>query len=376
LGQLGHGKTTLASAITKVLSERIAEVRFRSFESIQKMPPEKARGMAIALARLEYATARRHYAHADCVRHADHVKNLIAGVAEMQGAILVVAADAGITAETREHARLARQVGIAAVVVALNKAELASQRVLSQLEADLRKLLSSHGYRGGEAPVVPVSALRALQGEGKWKQSIQDLMNAIDSHVPLPPRPEDGPFLMPVEDVFAIPGRGAIVTGKVNRGVIKVGEKVAIVGLRATRETVVTGVEMFKKLLKEGRAGDRVGLLLRGVGREQVERGQVVARPGSIAARARLRAEVYMLTREEGGRQTPFFQGYRPQFYFRTTDVTGVAKLPERREAGMPGEHLPLEVELVQPVAIEKGMRFAIREGGRTVGVGIVVEVV
>jgi elongation factor Tu len=376
LGQLGHGKTTLASAITKVLSERIAEVRFRSFESIQKMPPEKARGMAVALARLEYATARRHYAHADCVRHADHVKNLIAGVAEMQGAILVVAADAGITAETREHARLARQVGIAAVVVALNKAELASQRVLSQLEADLRKLLSSHGYRGGEAPVVPVSALRALQGEGKWKQSIQDLMNAIDSHVPLPPRPEDGPFLMPVEDVFAIPGRGAIVTGKVNRGVIKVGEKVAIVGLRATRETVVTGVEMFKKLLKEGRAGDRVGLLLRGVGREQVERGQVVARPGSIAARTLLRAEVYMLTREEGGRQTPFFQGYRPQFYFRTTDVTGVAKLPERREAGMPGEHLPLEVELVQPVAIEKGTRFAIREGGRTVGVGIVVQVV
>ena len=375
LGQFGKGKTTLASAITKVLSEENGRVQFRSYEWILSAKEKKPR-LPLELTFVEYETTTRHYAHADCVGHADHIKSLIAGVAVMDGAILVVAAGQGITAETREHVRLARQVGIPAIVVALNKAEIAREGELKRLEGDVRNLLNSQGYRGQEAPVAPVSASLALKGEAKWKQSLQELMRAADAHIPLPTRDRGRPLLMPVEDAFSIAGRGTVATGRIEQGMVKAGDKVELVGMGETRGVVVTGCEMFKKPLDVCAAGDNVGLLLRDIDKAQVMRGQVIAKPGSIAGRKRFRAEVYMLTQKEGGRGTPFSKGYRPQFYFRTTDVTGVATLPNGVERVAPGEHVLLEIELAAPVAMERGLRFAIREGGWTVGAGVVVDAI
>jgi elongation factor Tu len=377
IGHIDHGKTTLTAAITKTLAKHNPKVKFRSFDSIDNAPEEKARGITIAVAHVEYETANRHYAHVDCPGHADYIKNMITGAAQMDGAILVVAATDGPMPQTREHILLARQVGVPYIVVALNKVDMVEDAELLELvELEVRDLLSKYQFPGEEIPIVRVSALGALNGEPKWEATIDELMAKVDEYIPLPQRAVDKPFIMPIEDIFSIQGRGTVVTGRIEAGVIKVGEEVEIVGFRDTRKTVVTGVEMFKKLLDEGQAGDNVGLLIRGIDKDEVERGQVLAKPGSIKPHSKFKAEVYVLSKDEGGRHTPFFKGYRPQFYFRTTDVTGVATLPEGTEMVMPGDNVTLEVELITPVAMDKGLRFAIREGGRTVGAGTVTEVI
>jgi elongation factor Tu len=377
IGHIDHGKTTLTAAITKVLAKHNPKIQFRSFDSIDNAPEEKARGITIATAHVEYETANRHYAHVDCPGHADYIKNMITGAAQMDGAILVVAATDGPMPQTREHILLARQVGVPAMVVFMNKVDAVDDpELLDLVELEVRDLLSSYGFPGDDIPIVRGSALNALNGEGEGEKGIDELMEAVDSYIPQPEREVDKPFLMPVEDIFSISGRGTVATGRIERGQVKVGEEVEIIGIRPTRKTVVTGVEMFKKLLDSGMAGDNVGLLLRGVERKEIERGQVIAKPGSITPHTKFKAEVYVLTKEEGGRHTPFFSGYRPQFYFRTTDVTGVATLGEGVEMVMPGDNSQLEVELITPIAMEKGLRFAIREGGRTVGAGTISEVI
>jgi len=376
IGHIDHGKTTLTAAITQTLAKNNANVKFRSFDSIDNAPEEKARGITIAVAHVEYETPNRHYAHVDCPGHADYIKNMITGAAQMDGAILVVAATDGPMPQTREHILLARQVGVPYVVVALNKVDMVEDEELLELvELEVRELLSSYDFPGDDLPVVRVSALGALNKEDAWEDGIEKLMAAVDEYVPLPTREIDKPFLMPIEDIFSIQGRGTVVTGRVEQGQCKVGEEMEIVGFRDTRKTVVTGVEMFKKLLDEGRAGDNVGLLLRGIDKDDVERGQVVAKPKSITPHKKFKGEVYVLSKEEGGRHTPFFKGYRPQFYFRTTDVTGSMELPEGTEMVMPGHNVTISVELISAVAMDKGLRFAIREGGRTVGAGTVSEV-
>ncbi len=376
IGHIDHGKTTLTAAITKVLGKGDPKVQFRSFDSIDNAPEERERGITIAVAHVEYTTPNRHYAHVDCPGHADYIKNMITGAAQMDGAILVVAATDGPMPQTREHILLARQVGVPSMVVFMNKVDAVDdEELLDLVELEVRELLKSYGFPGDEMPVVRGSALGALQGEGAWEGKIGELMEAVDSYIPLPQRDVDKPFLMPIEDIFSISGRGTVVTGRVERGKVKVGEEMEIVGFRPTFKRVVTGVEMFKKLLDEGQAGDNVGLLLRGTERDDVERGQVVALPGSITPHKKCKAEVYVLTKEEGGRHTPFFNGYRPQFYFRTTDVTGVATLPEGTEMVMPGDNVNLSIDLITEIAMEKGLRFAIREGGRTVGAGTITEI-
>jgi len=372
-----HGKTTLTAAITKVLGKNNPKVQFVAFDQIDKAPEEKARGITIATAHVEYETKARHYAHVDCPGHADYVKNMITGAAQMDGAILVVAATDGPMPQTREHILLARQVGVPAMVVFMNKADAVDDAELLELvELEVRELLSAYEFPGDEIPVIKGSALKALEGDPEWEKTVQELMDAVDSYIPTPARDFEKPFLMPVEDIFTIQGRGTVATGRVERGKVKVNETVEIVGIKPTIKTVVTGVEMFKKLLDEGTAGDNVGLLLRGVERKDIERGQVIVKPGSITPHTKFKAEAYVLTKEEGGRHTPFFTGYRPQFYFRTTDVTGVAHLPTGVEMVMPGDNVAMEIELIAPIAMEKGLRFAIREGGRTVGAGTVSEVV
>ena len=376
IGHIDHGKTTLTAAITKVLGKDDPKVQFRSFDSIDNAPEERERGITIAVSHVEYTTPNRHYAHVDCPGHADYIKNMITGAAQMDGAILVVAATDGPMPQTREHILLARQVGVPSMVVFMNKVDAVDdEELLDLVELEVRELLKSYGFPGDEMPVVRGSALGALQGEGAWEGKIGELMEAVDSYIPLPQRDVDKPFLMPIEDIFSISGRGTVVTGRVERGKVKVGEEMEIVGFRPTFKRVVTGVEMFKKLLDEGQAGDNVGLLLRGTERDDVERGQVVALPGSITPHKKCKAEVYVLTKEEGGRHTPFFNGYRPQFYFRTTDVTGVATLPEGTEMVMPGDNVNLSIDLITEIAMEKGLRFAIREGGRTVGAGTITEI-
>ena len=381
IGHVDHGKTTLTAAITKVLAMK-GMAQFRSFDSIDNAPEEKARGITIATAHVEYETEKRHYAHVDCPGHADYIKNMITGAAQMDGAVLVVSAADGPMPQTREHILLARQVGVPYMVVFMNKVDMVDDpELLDLVELEMRELLTKYQFPGDEIPVVRGSALKAMEststdaGAEEYK-CIWELMDAVDSYIPTPDRPIDKPFLMPIEDVFTISGRGTVVTGRVERGIVKVGEEVEIVGLGDTRKTVATGVEMFRKLLDEGRAGDNVGVLLRGIGKEEVERGQVLAKPGSITPHTKFKTEVYILTKEEGGRHTPFFKGYRPQFYFRTTDVTGVAQLPEGVEMVMPGDNVTLEVELITVIAMEEGLRFAIREGGRTVGAGVVTAVV
>jgi elongation factor Tu len=377
IGHIDHGKTTLTAAITKVLAKHNPKIQFRSFDSIDNAPEEKARGITIATAHVEYETANRHYAHVDCPGHADYIKNMITGAAQMDGAILVVAATDGPMPQTREHILLARQVGVPAMVVFMNKVDAVDDpELLDLVELEVRDLLTSYGFPGDDIPIIRGSALQALNGEGDGEKSIDELMEAVDSYIPQPAREVDKPFLMPVEDIFSISGRGTVATGRIERGQVKVGEEVEIIGIRPTRKTVVTGVEMFKKLLDSGMAGDNVGLLLRGVESKEIERGQVIAKPGSITPHTKFKAEVYVLTKEEGGRHTPFFSGYRPQFYFRTTDVTGVAELAEGVEMVMPGDNSQLTIELIAPIAMEKGLRFAIREGGRTVGAGTVSEVI
>jgi elongation factor Tu len=377
IGHIDHGKTTLTAAITKVLAKHNPKVKFRSFDSIDNAPEEKARGITIAVAHVEYETANRHYAHVDCPGHADYIKNMITGAAQMDGAILVVAATDGPMPQTREHVLLARQVGVPYIIVALNKVDAVDDPELLELvELEVRELLTSYQFPGDDLPVIRVSALEALNGSPEWEKGIDQLMEAVDTYIPMPERQMDKPFLMPIEDIFSIQGRGTVVTGRIEKGIVKVNEQVEIVGFQDTRTTVVTGVEMFKKLLDEGRAGDNVGLLLRGIDKDDVERGQVVAKPGSITPHKKFKGEVYVLSKEEGGRHTPFFNGYRPQFYFRTTDVTGVAHLPEGMEMVMPGDNVQMTVELITPVAMDKGLRFAIREGGRTVGAGTVTEIV
>jgi len=377
IGHIDHGKTTLTAAITKVLAKHNPKIQFRSFDSIDNAPEEKARGITIATAHVEYETKNRHYAHVDCPGHADYIKNMITGAAQMDGAILVVAATDGPMPQTREHILLARQVGVPAMVVFMNKVDAVDDpELLDLVELEVRELLTSYGFPGDEIPIVRGSALQALNGEGDGEKGIDELMEAVDSYIPQPAREIDKPFLMPVEDIFSISGRGTVATGRIERGQIKVGEEVEIIGIKETRKSVCTGVEMFKKLLDSGMAGDNVGLLLRGVERKEIERGQVIAKPGSITPHTKFKAEVYVLTKEEGGRHTPFFSGYRPQFYFRTTDVTGVATLNEGVEMVMPGDNSQLTIELIAPIAMEKGLRFAIREGGRTVGAGTVSEVI
>ena len=377
IGHVDHGKTTLTAAITKVLAKNNPKVQFVAFDQIDKAPEEKARGITIATAHVEYETAKRHYAHVDCPGHADYVKNMITGAAQMDGAILVVAATDGPMPQTREHILLARQVGVPAMVVFMNKADAVDDPELLELvELEVRELLSAYEFPGDDIPVIRGSALKALEGDPEWEKTVLELMEAVDSYIPTPERDIEKPFLMPVEDIFTIQGRGTVATGRVERGKVKVNEGVEIVGIRPTRNTVVTGVEMFKKLLDEGVAGDNVGLLLRGIDRKDIERGQVIAKPGSITPHTKFKAEAYVLTKEEGGRHTPFFTGYRPQFYFRTTDVTGVAHLPEGVEMVMPGDNVAMSIELIAPIAMEKGLRFAIREGGRTVGAGTVSEVI
>ena len=377
IGHIDHGKTTLTAAITKVLAKHNPKNKFRSFDSIDNAPEEKARGITIAVAHVEYETAKRHYAHVDCPGHADYIKNMITGAAQMDGAILVVAATDGPMPQTREHILLARQVGVPYIVVAMNKVDMVDDpELLDLVELEVRELLKSYQFPGDDLPVVRVSALGALNGEPQWEKTVDELMDQVDKYIPVPKRITDKPFLMPIEDIFSIQGRGTVVTGRIERGKIKVGEEVEIVGFRDTRKTVVTGVEMFKKLLDQGEAGDNVGLLLRGVEKDQVERGQVIAKPGSIKPHRKFKGEVYVLSKEEGGRHTPFFKGYRPQFYFRTTDVTGVAQLPEGMEMVMPGDNVNLTVELITPIAMDKGLRFAIREGGRTVGSGVITKIV
>ena len=377
IGHIDHGKTTLTAAITKVLSKHDPTNTVRSFDSIDNAPEEKARGITIATAHVEYQTSNRHYAHVDCPGHADYIKNMITGAAQMDGAILVVAATDGPMPQTREHILLARQVGVPYVMVALNKVDMVDDEELLELvELEVRELLSAYDFPGDDTPVVRVSALGALNGDEKWEKTIDDLMAAVDSFIPTPEREIDKPFLMPVEDVFSISGRGTVVTGRIERGQVKVSEEVEIIGIRDTQKKVVTGVEMFRKLLDSGQAGDNVGLLVRGLDKEDVERGQVVAKPGSIKPHTKFKAEVYVLKKDEGGRHTPFFNGYRPQFYFRTTDVTGVANLPAGTEMVMPGDNVTIDVELIHPIAMEKGLRFAIREGSRTIGAGTVAEIV
>jgi len=377
IGHVDHGKTTLTAAITKVLAKHNPRITVRAFDSIDNAPEEKARGITIATAHVEYETANRHYAHVDCPGHADYVKNMITGAAQMDGAILVVAATDGPMPQTREHILLARQVGVPAMVVFMNKVDAVDDEELLELvELEVRELLSAYEFPGDDIPVVRGSALGALNGEAKWEETVDKLMAEVDRFIPTPERDVEKPFLMPVEDIFTIQGRGTVATGRVERGRVKVNESVEIIGIRDTRTTVVTGVEMFKKLLDEGVAGDNVGLLLRGVERRDIERGQVIAKPGSITPHTKFKAEAYILTKEEGGRHTPFFTGYRPQFYFRTTDVTGVATLPEGVEMVMPGDNVAMEVTLITPIAMEKGLRFAIREGGRTVGAGTISDIV
>ena len=378
IGHVDHGKTTLTAAITKILAAK-GTASFVAFDQIDKAPEERERGITIATAHVEYSTEKRHYAHVDCPGHADYVKNMITGAAQMDGAILVVAATDGPMPQTREHILLARQVGVPAMVVALNKVDAADPDLLELVEMEIRELLSSYQFPGDEIPIVRISALKALESgdpSSEWGSKIIELMDAVDSYIPLPERAIDKPFLMPVEDIFSISGRGTVVTGRIERGIVKVGEEIEIVGLRPTQKKVVTGVEMFRKLLDQGQAGDNVGLLLRGVERKDVERGQVCAKPGSITPHTKFKAEVYILTKEEGGRHTPFFNGYRPQFYFRTTDVTGTAELPKEAEMVMPGDNTSLTINLIAPIAMEKGLRFAIREGGRTVGAGTVTDII
>lgn len=378
IGHVDHGKTTLTAAITKVL-EKQGKAKFLAYDQIDKAPEERERGVTINIAHVEYETEKRHYAHVDCPGHADYVKNMITGAAQMDGAILVVSAADGPMPQTREHILLARQVGVPAIVVFLNKADMVDDKELLDLvELEVRELLSKYKFPGDDTPIVVGSALKALEGDTSemGEGSILKLMEAVDSFVQEPVRDIDKPFLMPVEDVFTISGRGTVVTGRVERGVVKVGEEIEIVGFKPTQKTVATGVEMFRKLLDEGQAGDNIGVLLRGTKREEVERGQVLAKPGSITPHTRFNAEAYVLTKEEGGRHTPFFNGYRPQFYFRTTDVTGVVKLPEGTEMVMPGDNINVEIELITPVAMDEGLKFAIREGGRTVGAGVVTKIV
>src|SRR5512136_2751452 len=379
IGHIDHGKTTLTAAITKVLAKNNPKIQFRSFDSIDNAPEEKARGITIATAHVEYETKNRHYAHVDCPGHADYVKNMITGAAQMDGAILVVSAADGPMPQTREHILLARQVGVPAIVVYLNKADMVDDKELLELvELEVRELLSKYDFPGDDTPIVTGSAKLALEGDTSelGAGSIMKLAEALDSYIPTPERLIDGPFLMPVEDVFSISGRGTVVTGRVERGVVKVGEELEIVGLRPTLKTACTGVEMFRKLLDQGQAGDNVGILLRGTKREEVERGQVLAKPGSITPHTKFSAEIYVLGKDEGGRHTPFFQGYRPQFYFRTTDVTGAVELPAGTEMVMPGDNVSVTVALINPIAMEEGLRFAIREGGRTVGAGVVAKIV
>jgi elongation factor Tu len=377
IGHIDHGKTTLTAAITKVLNEKYGGTEVRSFESIDNAPEEKARGITIATSHVEYQTPNRHYAHVDCPGHADYVKNMITGAAQMDGAILVVSAADGAMPQTREHILLARQVGVPYIVVFLNKVDMVDDPELLELvEVEIRDLLSEYEFPGDDIPFVAGSALKALEGDEEQEGKILELAETLDTYIPEPVRDLDKPFLMPVEDVFSITGRGTVATGRVEQGIIKTGETVEIVGIRPTTSTVVTGVEMFKKILDQGQAGDNVGCLLRGTKRDEVERGQVLCKPGSITPHTKFNAEVYVLKKEEGGRHTPFFTGYRPQFYFRTTDVTGVAKLPEGTEMVMPGDNVQMEIELIQPIAMDQGLRFAIREGGRTVGSGVVTEVI
>ncbi len=377
IGHIDHGKTTLTAAITKVLQKNDSSVSFRSFDSIDNAPEEKARGITIAVSHVEYRTSNRHYAHVDCPGHADYIKNMITGAAQMDGAILVVAATDGPMPQTREHILLARQVGVPYVVVFLNKCDAVDDPELLELvELEVRELLTSYDFPGDDIPVVLGSALKALDGDSAAEQDIAKLMQAVDDYIPTPKREKDKPFLMPIEDIFSISGRGTVVTGRVERGIVKVGEEMEIVGFRETQKRVITGVEMFKKLLDQGEAGDNVGLLVRGLEKDEVERGQVVAKPKSITPHTKFKGEVYVLKKDEGGRHTPFFNGYRPQFYFRTTDVTGVAQLPEGTEMVMPGDNVGMSVELISPVAMEKGLRFAIREGSRTIGAGTVAEII
>ncbi len=378
IGHVDHGKTTLTAAITKVLAET-GGATFTAYDQIDKAPEERARGITIATAHVEYETANRHYAHVDCPGHADYVKNMITGAAQMDGAILVVSAADGPMPQTREHILLARQVGVPAIVVYLNKVDQVDDpELLDLVELEVRELLSSYEFPGDDIPIIKGSALQALEGKNDetGKNSIHELMKAVDAYIPQPERPKDRPFLMPVEDVFSISGRGTVATGRIERGVVKVGDEVEIVGLRATSKTVVTGVEMFRKLLDSGEAGDNVGCLLRGTKREDIERGQVLAAPGSITPHTKFKAEAYILTKEEGGRHTPFFTNYRPQFYFRTTDVTGQVVLPDGTEMVMPGDNVTMQVELIAPIAMDEGLRFAIREGGRTVGAGVVASII
>jgi elongation factor Tu len=377
IGHVDHGKTSLTAAITKVLAKK-GGATFTAYDQIDKAPEERARGITISTAHVEYETDNRHYAHVDCPGHADYVKNMITGAAQMDGAILVVSAADGPMPQTREHILLARQVGVPALVVFLNKTDMADPDLLELVEMEVRELLSSYQFPGDDIPVIMGSALCALEDRDpeKGEQAILKLMEAVDAYIPQPARQVDLPFLMPVEDVFSISGRGTVVTGRVERGIVKVGEEVEIVGLKATVKTTVTGVEMFRKLLDQGMAGDNIGALLRGTKREDVERGQVLAAPGSITPHTNFKAEAYVLTKEEGGRHTPFFTNYRPQFYFRTTDVTGVVKLPEGVEMVMPGDNVSMDVELIAPIAMDEGLRFAIREGGRTVGAGVVAKIV
>jgi elongation factor Tu len=378
IGHIDHGKTTLTAAITKVLHDKYPNLNEASaFDQIDKAPEEKARGITISIAHVEYQTEARHYAHVDCPGHADYIKNMITGAAQMDGAILVVAATDGPMPQTKEHVLLARQVGVPYIVVALNKADMVDdEEILELVELEVRELLSEYEFPGDDVPVVRVSALKALEGDAEWSDKLMELMNAVDTAIPEPEREIDKPFLMPVEDVFTITGRGTVVTGRVERGIVKVSEEIEIVGIREnSTKTTVTGVEMFRKLLDQGQAGDNVGLLLRGIKREDVERGQVVVKPGSITPHTNFEGSVYILSKDEGGRHTPFFNNYRPQFYFRTTDVTGVVTLPAGTEMVMPGDNTEMTVELIQPIAMEEGLRFAIREGGRTVGAGRVVKI-
>ncbi|MEU8340500.1 translation elongation factor 1A (EF-1A/EF-Tu) [Actinomadura meyerae] len=379
IGHIDHGKTTLTAAITKVLHDKYPDLNpFTPFEDIDKAPEERERGITISIAHVEYQTEARHYAHVDCPGHADYIKNMITGAAQMDGAILVVAATDGPMPQTKEHVLLARQVGVPYIVVALNKCDMVDdEEILELVELEVRELLSEYEFPGDDVPVVRVSAFQALQGDEKWAESIVELMNAVDENVPEPVRDTDKPFLMPIEDVFSITGRGTVVTGRIERGVVNVNETVDIIGIKPeSTSTTVTGVEMFRKLLDQGQAGDNVGLLLRGIKREEVERGQCVIKPGTNTPHTEFEAQVYILSKDEGGRHTPFFNNYRPQFYFRTTDVTGVVNLPEGTEMVMPGDNTEMRVELIQPVAMEEGLKFAIREGGRTVGAGRVTKVI
>lgn len=379
IGHVDHGKTTLTAALTKCMAERIGKGEVKNYADIDNAPEEKARGITIATAHVEYESPNRHYAHVDCPGHADYVKNMITGAAQMDGAILVVSAADGPMPQTREHILLAKQVGVPYIVVFLNKADMVDDAELLELvEMEVRDLLTSYGFPGDKTPVVIGSALKALEGEKSaiGVEAVWKLVDAMDSYIPEPERQTAQPFLMPIEDVFSIAGRGTVVTGRIERGVVKVGDELEIVGIRDTQKTTCTGVEMFRKLLDEGRAGDNVGVLLRGTKRDDVERGQVLAKPGTIPPHTRFEAEVYVLSKEEGGRHTPFFKGYRPQFYFRTTDVTGLVELPEGVEMVMPGDNIKMVIELISPVAMEEGLRFAIREGGRTVGAGVVTKVI